>query len=163
MGLPAVATIWTNPTCSFARRGGIRRFHEETEGRFLAATGSDPGQLNLQGNLFVLRETSGAVSRFDATTGQLREVEDRNGHLVTLNYTSGNLTSLVHSNGDQFTLDYNAQGRLRQLNDQAGQITTFDYDATGERLLRMTGPEGTTAYTYDTSDGSSQERARPCR
>ena len=138
--------------------GGTRRFSEETEGRFIG-TFSDPGQLSLQGNLFVLRETSGAVGQFDATTGRLLELEDRNGNRVTLSYTSGNLTRLIHSNGDQFTLSYSAQGRLDQLQDQTGRITTFEYDGAGEHLLRVTGPNGATTYTYDTTDGSPQEHA----
>ena len=138
--------------------GGTRRFTEEPDGTF-SGTFSDPGQLRLQGNLFVLRETSGAVSRFDAATGLFLEIEDRNGNRVKLNYTSGNLTSLVHSNGDQFKLGYNAQGRLSQLLDHAGRATTFEYDAADEHLLRVTGPAGTTAYTYDTTDGSPMEHA----
>ena len=138
--------------------GGTRHFAEEEDGSFSGELGDD-GQLSLQGNRFILRETSGAISRFNATTGQLLEVEDRNGNKVTLNYVGGNLASLVHSNGDQFTLSYNAQGRLRQLLDQADRGTTFDYDPAGEHLLRVTGPDGTTSYTYDTTDGSPQEHA----
>ncbi|MHB9068390.1 MAG: RHS repeat-associated core domain-containing protein [Pirellulaceae bacterium] len=137
---------------------GTRRFHLQLDGSFLGELG-DPGELTQQKDLFVLHEPTGTTSRFDATTGLLLDVADRNGNRVTLNYAGDRLTTLDHSNGDRFTLEYNAQGRLSTLTDQAGQITTYEYDAVGEHLLRVIGPEGTTEYTYDTTDGSPQEHA----
>jgi RHS repeat-associated protein/CSLREA domain-containing protein len=138
--------------------GGTRRFTHQLNGTFLGESG-DPGELTEQHGFFLLREPGGTVSRFDATTGRLLDLTDRNGNQVTLNYTGGRLTSLVHSDGDRFDLGYNSQGRLSRLTDQADRVTTYTYDASGEHLLRVTGPDGTIEYTYDTTDGSPQEHA----
>ncbi len=140
--------------------GGTRRFDEVVffPGLFRSSL-LDHAQLTLASGVFSLRETNGTISRFDEVTGRLLDVTDRNGHQVTLNYDDGRLVSLSHSNGDQFVFGYNAAGRLAQLTDQVGRLTTFVYDAAGEHLMSVTGPDSTIAYTYETTAGSSAEHA----
>src|SRR5262249_44594891 len=41
-------------------------------------------------------------------------------------------------------------GRLHQVTDPAGGVATYEYDASGEHLLRVTTTAGTTEYTYTT-------------
>ncbi len=137
---------------------GTRRFLEQPDGSFIGSV-LDPAQMTLQGGVFSLRETDGTIERFNETTGLLLDVTDRNGHSITLNYAAERLVSLVHSNGDHFDFDYNAAGRLTQLTDQAGRVTTYAYDAAGEHLMSVSGPDGTIAYTYETTSGSRAEHA----
>ena len=138
--------------------GGTRRFVEQLDGSFVSSL-LDPAQLTLHGGIFSLRESNGTVSRFDEPTGRLLDIADRNGHQVTLNYTADKLVSLVHSNGDQFDFSYNLAGRLTQLTDQAERVTTYEYDAAGEHLTKVTGPDGVWEYGYETTVGARHEHA----
>jgi RHS repeat-associated protein/uncharacterized repeat protein (TIGR01451 family) len=94
-----------------------------------------------------------------AADGTLQEVSDSNNNTIRFGYTNGRLTSLVHSDGDRFTLDYNVQGRVSRLTDQAGRITTYSYDTSGEHLLTVAGPFGTTQYTYETGTSAARLHA----
>jgi RHS repeat-associated protein len=112
-----------------------------------------------------LHETDGTEYRFEAD-GKLHEIRDSNGNTITLNYsdttlhiTDSRLTSLVHSDGDSFQLEYNAQGRVSKLTDQAKRVTTYTYDAAGEHLLQVSSPFGTVSYTYEAGTGAAQEHA----
>ena len=141
--------------------GGTRRFDESPFHKGLFGSSAlDPARLTLDSGVFSLRETDGTISRFDEATGRLLDVTDRNGHKVTLNYdAAGLLVRLLHSNGDHFDFVYNAAGRLTQLTDQALRVTTYAYDLANEHLLSVTGPDGTIAYTYETTVGSQAEHA----
>ncbi|MHC4404022.1 MAG: RHS repeat-associated core domain-containing protein [Planctomycetota bacterium] len=88
--------------------------------------------------------------------GLLDFVEDTNANRITLGYASGRLTSVTHSNGDQLLLDYNADGRIWHVTDPRGSgpeddhVTTFEYDPSGEYLLKVTAPgDRVTRYTYE--------------
>ena len=91
--------------------------------------------------------------------GLMSNVEDLNGNRITAGYTGLQLTSLTHSNGESFSLAYDSQGRLTRLTDQAGRVTTYEYDASGEHLIRVTGPHGTLEYTYNLDAGSPSQHA----
>ena len=101
--------------------------------------------------MYRLKEANGLVSLF-GTDGKLSYVEDTNGNRITLQYTSNRLTKLLHTNGDSLTLAYNAQGRISKITDSTAQITSYNYDPTGENLLSVTSLDGTTTYTYDTGN-----------
>jgi RHS repeat-associated protein len=137
--------------------GSFRVFTKQTDGSYQSQAG-DYGTLTLQGGVYHLLEKGGTELRF-RTDGLLDYVEELNGNRVTLGYTGSQLTSLNHSNGDSFALTYNPQGRVSQLTDQAGRTTTYSYDASGERLLSVTGPDGTIAYTYDSSTTGANAHA----
>ncbi len=119
----------------------------------------DPGRLELGiGNSFSrLIDTEGTVYTFDAT--RLVAINDSNYNRVSLNYTNGLLTSAVHSNGDRFAFEYNAQGHIGKIKDQADRPTEYLYDASGEHLLQVKGPQGNIDYTYDTGHGAASEHA----
>ena len=91
--------------------------------------------------------------------GKLDFVRDVNGNQITAGYTDGRLTSLTHSGGASLSFTYNAAGRIDGMADSAGRITTYAYDPTNTHLLTVTGPEGTTTYTYSTGFGAAREHA----
>jgi RHS repeat-associated protein len=140
--------------------GGFRFFQRLPDGTYRTAPG-DHGVLTLQGGAYQLREKDGTLFVF-GTDGKLSFQQDPHGNRITLGYTGSQLTSLSHSSGAHFLLHYNAQGRIDQLTDQAGRITTYNYDASGEQLRSVVGPNGTTAYDYWT-DASDPARLHALR
>jgi RHS repeat-associated protein len=128
--------------------GDLQRvFEKQTNGSYL---GDDGATLTLNNGEYRLREANGTVSLF-GSGGKLSFVEDTNGNRITLQYNNTLLSKLVHSNGDSLTLAYNPQGRLRQITDSTGQVSSYSYDISGEKLLSVTTSQGTTTYIYDTS------------
>ena len=99
---------------------------------------------------FELTESTGLVTRF-RSDGKLDFVQDANGNRVTAGYVGSQLVSLTHSSGASLTLAYNAFGLIDRITDSAGRVTTYGYDLTHQFLVSVTGPQGTTLYTYDTS------------
>src|SRR5262249_44408740 len=83
--------------------------------------------------------------------------EDPNGNRITAGYTGTLLTSLSHTSGAVFTLSYNAQGRLVQVADSGGDVASYTYS--GEHLVSVTTPSGTTRYSYVTGQGAARENA----
>jgi RHS repeat-associated protein len=129
--------------------GDLQRvFEKQSDGTYTEDGGAT---LTITNGQYRLKEFNGTVSLF-GTDGKLSYVEDTNANRITLQYTNNNLTKLVHTNGDSLTLTYNAQGRISQITDSTGQVTSYSYDAVGENLLSVTSPEDTTTYTYDTGN-----------
>ena len=79
--------------------------------------------------------------------GSLDYLEDSDGNRITAGYTGALLTSLTSSNGAALTLSY-AGERLHQVTDPAGGLTTYEYDPSGEHLIRVITTAGTTEYVY---------------
>jgi YD repeat-containing protein len=121
-----------------------RMFKKQADGSYQGESGTLTWNVNhyeLQG-----RDGSLIVFRPD---GQLNYIEDSNGYRLTASYTSNLLTKLSASNGDSFNLSYNTQGRIATVTDQRGQINTYTYDSTGQYLLSIKDPNGTTSFSYD--------------
>ncbi|MBD2302223.1 Calx-beta domain-containing protein [Nostoc sp. FACHB-190] len=152
-----VATTDTNGNVTITSGGAARFFEKRSDNSYRSQQG-DYGTLKLESGVYRLEEQGGLVQGF-RSDGQLEYVEDTNGNRITLGYSGTQLTSLTHSNGDKFTLTYNAQGRIDKLTDQAGRVTTYTYDATGENLLSVIAPEGTTNYTYQSSTSGAKAYA----
>src|SRR5205807_572784 len=74
-------------------------------------------------------------------------------------YTGSQLTSLTHSDGQALTFTYNAQGRINTVTDPGGRVASYQYDASGEHLVSVTTPAGTTRYAYLTGQGAAREHA----
>ncbi|WP_306297041.1 Calx-beta domain-containing protein [Nostoc sp. C052] len=134
--------------------GDLQRvFEKQTDGSYLEVGGAN---LTINNGEYRLRETNGLVSLF-GTDGKLSYVEDTTGNRISLEYTNNLLTKLVHTNGDSLTLAYNSQGRISQITDSTGQVSSYSYDASGENLLSVTTPQGITNYTYDTGDVAAKK------
>ena len=128
--------------------GSLQFFTLEPDGSYQAAAG-DYNTLSLQNGAYTLRDNDGTIDVFQPD-GQLSYEQDTNGNRITATYNNDELTQLTDSDGQSFTFAYNAQGLISQLTDAAGQATTYSYDLSNEELLSVTGPDGTTSYTYDT-------------
>jgi RHS repeat-associated protein len=151
------ATKESNGNIDIHTGTSLRTFTPLIDGSFQSAPG-DPGVLTKQGNGYRLLEIDGTITDFGAD-GKVSSITDRDGNAVQAGYTHGLLTSLVASSGATFTIHYNDQGRIDQLTDQAGQKTTYSYDASGEHLLSVTSPRGVTSYTYLSGQGLAREHA----
>ena len=99
---------------------------------------------------YQVTETTGEVTKFRAD-GKLDYIEDVHGNRITAGYTANRLSSLTHSSGGSLSISYNAAGLIGSVSDSAGRVTTYAYDPTNTFLTSVTGPQGTTRYTYDTS------------
>jgi YD repeat-containing protein len=128
---------------------GLRFFTRRSNQTYQAEPG-DNGVLSQENGAFRLREADGTVLAF-RTDGKLELIRDTNNNQVTAGYTNDQLTTLTYSNGDSVTFAYNPQGRISSVTDPFGQVTTYTYDATGERLLSVSDVSGTISYTYETT------------
>ncbi|NCS06775.1 MAG: hypothetical protein GPJ07_09250, partial [Microcystis aeruginosa G13-07] len=149
------ATADTEGTVTIQESGNIRLFERQADGSYIGQPG-DNATLALVGNSYQLRESDGTILAF-RVNGNLDYLEDPNQNRITLGYTNERLTSINHSNGDRLTLDYNSQGRINQLTDATGQVTTYTYNETGEHLLSVTNFQGTISYTYNNSIDVAQQ------
>jgi RHS repeat-associated protein len=111
-----------------------------------------------EGGGLVLRDPGGAEVGF-APDGRWLYAQDANRNRTTAVYENGRLVTIDLANGDRFTLSYTPDGRVSQTVDPVGSVTTYAYDATGGHLVSVTGPRGTTEYTYVTEDGSPASHA----
>ena len=114
----------------------------------------DYGKLILNNSHFELTEKNGTRFVFNPE-GTLAHVEDTNGNRISLIYDGNDrLVTIQHSNGDHFTLSYNGLGRIQSLTDQAGRITEYLYDASGEHLTQVIAPGNRpTFYNYSADQG----------
>ena len=133
--------------------GADRLFGRFNDGSY-AGLGGDTGQLIVTNNLFRLVESDGTVWQFGSHNlrSLLDYVEDPDGNRITCGYSGAQLTSLTHTSGKQLLLQYNGSGRLSQVTDSVGRVTTYEYDAAAEHLIRVAAPGNrVTTYTYDSS------------
>jgi RHS repeat-associated protein len=98
---------------------------------------------------YTLRETTGAVRRFNAD-GRLVAIVDRNGNALTLAYDStGFPTSITDASGRSVQLTKGADGRVDSVTDPASRTFRYTYDSAGN-LTKVTDPLGNaTTYQYD--------------
>jgi YD repeat-containing protein len=137
--------------------GGVfRQFRKMPNGTYQAGPG-DSATLKKTAGKFTLQEPDGTVFsfRFDGLPDFTADV---NGNRITAIYTGGRLTQLTHSNGDAIQIAYNAAGRITTIIDGPKTIA-FSYDASNEHLMRVTSPDGTTDYSYDTGSNTSRRHA----
>lgn len=144
--LEAVADENSNVSIEYA--GTQRLFILQEDGSYLSAVDEDYGTLTSEGEAYRLEEQSGVVTVF-RPNGSLNFIEDPNGNRITAEYTNDRITGLVGSNEDRLTFTYNDSGRIASVADRSGRITTYEYDETGELLLRVASPEGSSTFTYD--------------
>jgi RHS repeat-associated protein len=151
------ATTEPDGQVTIQEAGSLRQFTPQKDGSYEAGAG-DFGVLTFTKGAYQLREKDGTVTAF-LSSGLLNYVEDPNQNRITAGYTHGLLTSLTHSDGDQLSIAYNAQGLISQVTDPAGRVTSYSYDASGQHLLSVTTPSGTTQYTYVDGSNIEQEHA----
>ena len=123
-----------------------RLFTVQPDGSYRASVG-DNGTLTVSAGIYRLREEDGTLTVFRAD-GNFSYIEDTNGIRLTASYGDGRLTRLENTWGNSLAFSYNAQGRITQVTEEDGQTSNYEYDASGDYLLSVAIPEGTTRYTY---------------
>jgi RHS repeat-associated protein len=160
------AEVESNGDAVLRGPGGVDRFFtKQADGGFEPSTG-DFATLTSTANGFKLTETDQTVWQF-RTDGKLDFVADPNGNRITLGYdANGRLITLTHSNGQQLLIDYNADGRIAHVTNPLGPgtaddlVTTYEYDASGEHLLRVIAPGNrVTDYAYDSGTNDARAHA----
>ncbi|MBX7105905.1 MAG: hypothetical protein K1X57_17610 [Gemmataceae bacterium] len=140
--------------------GGQRRFQPDSRSstRYLSAPGDSGTLRRLVSGGYELLESSGLATRYLAN-GRLNYVQDTNGNRITAAFTGNLLTGLTHSSGAGLTIAYNTAGRITSITDSVGRVVNYTYDASNQHLLSVTGPGGTTTYTYSIGQGLAREHA----
>jgi RHS repeat-associated protein len=132
---------------------------DERNGRGYFTQPGDHGTLTRASDgTFTLRELSGLTTRF-RVDGKLDAVEEPNGNRITASYKGTQLIALTHSSGQTIQFTYNTAGRINQAASSQGHSYSYAYDASGEHLLSVTGPEGITSYSYMLGQGAAREHA----
>ncbi|MBE7504277.1 MAG: hypothetical protein HS113_29105 [Verrucomicrobiales bacterium] len=139
---------------------GSERFFGRYNDGVYTATGGDNARLIVTNQTFRLIEADQttwvfATNQFSAL---LRYVEDPNGNRITCGYAGTQLRTLTHSSGRELKLVYTG-ALLTSVTDPLGpdadddRVTTYEYDGSGEHLVRVTAPgDRVTTYTYDAGD-----------
>jgi len=145
--------------------GATRFFERNSNGTYSPSAGDHATLTKTGASDYRLVEQDQTVWQFGGAGIRLQYVEDPNGNRITLGHTGQLLTTITHSSGKQFLLDYNAAGRLWHLTDPLGHdpsddlVTTYEYDASGEHLVKVTRPDGTaTRFTYLTDPAQGLQR-----
>ncbi|MGK7959023.1 CARDB domain-containing protein, partial [Crocosphaera sp.] len=135
----------------------VRFFTLQNNGSYRGEN-NDSETLTKNNNGYILEDVTGTIINFNLD-GSFQSFSEPNGNSITATYTNNQLTRLTHSNGDFFTLNYNSQGRIRQVIDQTGEITNYTYDSAGEHLLSVTNDQGTISYTYNNETRTAKQHA----
>jgi len=149
------------------QNGGLQRtFERQANGSYAGVEGDD-ATLVQSTDGYRLTEVNGTTTQF-LQNGKLSYVEDTNGNRITAVYDGEQLEALTTAPiapgttfplptgtalplGETLYFTYDAQGRITQARNQAGQEVTYGYDATGELLTSVTTPAGAMQYRYDSS------------
>ena len=126
-----------------------RMFYLQPDGTYSGGPG-EFATLTEDYGVFSLTESDGQITSF-GSNGKWAYIQDPNGNRLTAVYTGSLLTAVVHSDGDRLTFNYNSFGRISSIVDPVGRVTIFSYDPTGQELLQVSGPGGTTTYQYSTA------------
>jgi len=130
-------------------------FHRLPNGTF---TSESCSTLTLEDGQYYFTQPDGRKFVF-GDDGRLSYVDDNQGNHITIQYDGDVLAALVHSNGKSYTFEHDAHGRITQVTDCVGEITTYIYDASGEHLVGVTNSNGATNYAYASGIGSAREHA----
>jgi RHS repeat-associated protein len=125
-----------------------------------------------KGNLLTATDPLGHVTAYsyESVANQLASLTDAAGHTTFFNHdANANLVATTHSDGSVERATYDVDGNLESLTDRMGRTIQlrrdarglltnkiypdgtalqFTYDSAGS-MTHATGPEGTTAFTYD--------------
>ena len=146
--------------------GSVRLFvpSPNIANQYIGGSGDNATMVLQSDKSLVLTESSGMVYHFVPNPNVsadilLDYIQDLNGNRITINYTNGVVTSATTSTGDTLTYTWNSQGRIEQVTDPVGRVTSYTYDTAGTHLLSITTSAGTTSFTYVTGQGAAEEHA----
>ena len=116
-------------------KGNVTRYMYDTDGNLTSITYAD-GSVETWTYDGFGNSTSWTNRRGSATPG------DPNDHVIAYNYdTDGYLLSKTYSNGSHVDYTYDTRGNLNTATDPTG-TTTFTYDPSTDRLMRIDYPGG---------------------
>jgi RHS repeat-associated protein len=142
------ATPDSDGNVSIGWGSSVRFFERQTDGSYRGSVG-DYGTLTLTAGIYQLREKDGTLTVF-RPDGKLDYLQDTNNNRLTTTYANNQLTRVTDGSGYSLIFNYNPQGRVSQITDNANHTTTYTYDGTGERLLNITDAlNHTTTFTYN--------------
>ncbi len=126
-------------------------FHPKADGLYDSPKGDFRALTKNPNTTFQIKEKNGLLYRF-GTSGQLIEIEDRNGNVTTLGYNTNSLLSTITDASSQMTtFSYNNDNRLSAITDPSGRTVSYEYDSNGN-LASFADVDGAiTQYTYDTA------------
>jgi RHS repeat-associated protein len=153
--IQAATDSFGNVTIEYS--GRVRSFFRQQGGSYQGVPG-DAATLTVSSGIYQLRETDGTLTVFNAN-GTLNYTQDTNGNRITAHDTGSQLTCFTDSLGNTVRFHYNVQGRIDQVTDPVGRISTYRYDPSGQHLMSVTDETGTTSYTYVTGQGGAREHA----
>jgi YD repeat-containing protein len=156
--MTAITAVTQTNGSVLIRYGALPRvFERQPDGGYRATTG-DLGALSVVSGVFELREGDGTRERFRAD-GRLDFTEDANGYRITVAYSGTRVSGYAETRGESAAYIWNAHGRISQMTDAAGRVTTFGYDSDGDHLLSISSPRGSYAFSYVTGQGAAREHA----
>lgn len=132
--------------------GAEQRFVLQSDGSY---KGEETATLSEAGGAFELELQGGTQIAFNLD-GRFDTIRDANGNEVRATYDGSRLSQVTASDGDTLAFSYNPQGRLVQVTDQDGRTKALGYDQSGEYLISVTTPDGTTTFEYIVEEGPSQ-------
>ena len=90
-------------------------------------------------------------------SGELTTITDQAGRSLRLSYSGGRISELIDPLGNVTTFAYDGSGNLASTTDPLGRTWSFTYDGS-HRLLSIIDPRGgSTTNTYDSSDRVTQQ------
>lgn len=107
---------------------------------------------NSQGKATSVTDAAGGVTQYSYDVfGNLVTITDALGNVTTLSYDARGRKIAMHDPdmGD-WVYGYDVLGQLKRQRDAKNQTITMAYDNLG-RMIARTGPEGTSAWTYDSA------------
>src|SRR5262249_55683990 len=130
-GLPDLMAVRDTQGNLRIQLGGRSRVFYPQPGNYYTGAPGDAGVVLVVNGTYQVRESDGSLTAF-RSDGRLDYYEDAAGNRTTAVYTGSQLTALTDAFGGRVDFAYNAQGRISQITDPVGRVTTFTYDASGE-------------------------------
>ncbi|MBR5799865.1 MAG: RHS repeat protein, partial [Lachnospiraceae bacterium] len=136
--------LWKEDTIVLLHEDGREEHFAEKNGRYVSNQNNSNMLLEI-GEHYYFTGREREVRIFDKSGRFIRLQQEDGG--VTLTYDEEKLFQVTQDTGMFFRLDYDAQGRLVKLEDEAGRCVSYGYD--GKKLTEITDPVGNTyLYSY---------------
>lgn len=122
---------------------------EVKEGTIFYAEGAKTDKLVLKKGFYIRDLADGSSERFD-NLGQLVYLYDKNQNYLKLEYNKKLLASLSTSSGRRLTLDYTANGKVKEIRGPNGISTEYKYEKLNDLVSAENSKNEVTKYEYDT-------------
>lgn len=128
------------------QRLGIKR--DVKEGTIFYSEGNSTDKIVLRKGFYVRDLTDGTSERFD-TSGQLTYLYDKNQNHLKLEYNKKVLTTMITSSGKRVSLQYTANGKVKEIRGPNGMSTEYKYEKLNDLVYAKNAKNEITTYDYD--------------